>query len=179
MDKQVLRQTFLEKRQSLTEQERTHHHQHINTLLKEHLKAHQIIAGYWPIKGEVDITPFLEDYKGIIALPDINTLSEPMVFRTWNQQQDSLQTGQWHIPYSPDGMVVEPDIILVPLVAVDQQGIRLGYGGGYYDRTIKPHHHPIGIAYHMQFTHDPLPHASHDKRLHEVITECGVYNTAS
>jgi 5-formyltetrahydrofolate cyclo-ligase len=75
----------------------------------------------------------------------------------------------------PDGRVAEPGVIFVPLLAFDRRGYRLGYGGGYYDRTLigLPHARAIGFGYAAQRV-EHVPHEAHDIRLPRIATEFGV-----
>jgi 5-formyltetrahydrofolate cyclo-ligase len=102
---------------------------------------------------------------------------QPLVFRAW-VPGDAMDKGVWGIPEpKPDKPVLEPDILLVPLLAFDVDGCRLGYGGGFYDRTlarlraIKPVV-AIGLAYDEQRV-NAVPHLDYDQRLDWVLTPSG------
>lgn len=141
--------------------------------------AGRIISGYWPIKGEPDLRPWLIsliERGAIVALPVVVVPSAPLVFRRWTPET-KMERGNWNIPVPPaEAAVLVPDIALAPLVGWDSRGYRLGYGGGYFDRTLaslSPCPHVIGIG--LQSAHIgtiyPQPH---DIRLSAIVTEAGV-----
>ena len=141
--------------------------------------AGRIISGYWPIKGEPDLRPWLVsliERGATVALPVVVVPSAPLVFRRWTSET-KMERGNWNIPVPPsEAEVLVPDIALAPLVGWDSRGYRLGYGGGYFDRTLaslSPCPHVIGIG--LQSAHIgtiyPQPH---DIRLSAIVTEAGV-----
>jgi 5,10-methenyltetrahydrofolate synthetase len=111
-----------------------------------------VVGGYWPIRGEPDLRGWLEalQRRGIrTALPVVVAQGEPLVFRLW-RQGDRLERGVWNIPVPADGQEVKPHITLAPVVGFDAGCYRLGYGGGFFDRTLA--HLPastvaIGVGY--------------------------------
>jgi 5-formyltetrahydrofolate cyclo-ligase len=112
-----------------------------------------------------------------LALPVVVAKRQPLVFRAWTPG-DAMDKGVWDIPQpKADKPVLEPDILLVPLLAFDLQGRRLGYGGGFYDRTLaglrarKPIT-AVGLAYDEQQV-DEVPHLDYDQRLDWVLTPSG------
>jgi 5-formyltetrahydrofolate cyclo-ligase len=152
--------------------------------LAEHLLAERPppagawVSGYWPMRDEIDIRPLLESLhrRGHrVLLPVTPRLGLPLSFRAW--QPGMALVAERHgtscpPPDSPEGV---PDWLFVPLLAFDAQGGRLGYGGGYYDRTLAglPHATAIGCAYAAQQL-DAVPVGDYDRRLHAVATERGV-----
>ena len=111
-----------------------------------------------------------------IALPVATAADEPLVFRRWTPGAP-LEIDASGVPAPlPLAEVVAPDVIFIPLLAVDQRGYRLGQGGGYYDRTlhalreVSPLPWFIGLCYSGQMV-DTLPEEVHDERLHGVLTE--------
>lgn len=111
-----------------------------------------------------------------MALPVATGVGEPLVFRRWSPG-DPLEIDASGVPAPlPLAEVVAPDVIFVPLLAVDQRGYRLGQGGGYYDRSLhalrdaNPLPWFIGLCYAGQMI-DRLPEEVHDERLHGVLTE--------
>lgn len=138
-----------------------------------------IVAGYAAVRGEADPFPLmaaLANQGHALCLPQ--TRGESLMFRAW-KPGDPLVVGRFNIP-EPDDKARErrPDLVLVPLLAFDAAGHRLGYGAGYYDRylrearakrTIKA----IGIAYAGQEIGE-LPHEETDEVLDAVVTEDGV-----
>lgn len=135
-----------------------------------------IIAGYAAVRGEADPFPLmaaLANQGHALCLPQ--TLDETLVFRSW-KPGDPLVVGRFNIP-EPDAKAKErrPDLILVPLLAFDSHGYRLGYGGGFYDRYLSEHRakrtiRAIGIAYAGQKV-DELPREPTDEPLDAVVTE--------
>ncbi len=97
-----------------------------------------IVSAYWPIRAEPDLRPWLRAVRergGRIALPVALAVGEPLEFREWHPGA-RLAHGLWNIPYPADGPKVIPTAILAPLVGFDQNCYRLGYGGGFFDRTL-------------------------------------------
>ena len=135
----------------------------------------QLIGLYWPFRGEYDprdLMATLRDQGTRLALPVIVARGQPLIFREW--QPGSLMTqGVWNVPMPESGEAVLPNLLVVPLVGFDAQGYRLGYGGGFYDRTIaamttKPRTIGVGFALGRLETIYPQPH---DIALDNVITE--------
>jgi 5-formyltetrahydrofolate cyclo-ligase len=142
------------------------------------LKPGAIVSGYMPIRSEINPLPLLRRYAEAgaqIALPAIVARGEPLSMRAW-AVGEKLVPGQWGIREPEAGAAqVAPDIMLIPLAAFDRRGSRVGYGAGYYDRTITELrlHKPvvaIGIAYSVQEV-DEVPTLPHDARLDLVLTE--------
>jgi 5-formyltetrahydrofolate cyclo-ligase len=106
------------------------------------------------------------------ALPLVVEKHAPLVFRTW-RPDEPLVRGFWNIPVPAGGAVVTPDIVLAPVVGYDEQGFRLGYGGGYFDRTLaslptRPRVVAVGYAQAAIKTIHPLPH---DIPMDVIVTE--------
>ncbi len=139
-----------------------------------------IVSGFAPLADEFRLWPLLRRLagKGVpLALPVIDGKGKPLLFRAW-QPGDQTAAGVWGIAEpTPDNPRVEPDILLVPLLAFDCEGWRLGYGGGFYDRTLRGlrARKPIvavGIAFDEQRV-DAVPHLDYDERLDWVLTPSG------
>ncbi len=138
----------------------------------------QVVAGYWPMAGEADVRPLLEALarRGCpVVLPAVVAKDQPLLFRRWHPGMplEAGRHGTFHPP--PHSPALRPDLLLMPLLAFDRRGGRLGYGGGYYDRTLAAlrGERPataVGIAYAAQEM-DALPHEPHDQRLDWVVTE--------
>ena len=139
--------------------------------------AGTVFSAYWPIKGEADLRPLMADLhaQGIrIALPLVETKAAPLVFRQWTPDTTMVR-GDWNIPVPPpDSPVVTPLVSLAPLVGWEDGGYRLGYRGGYFDRTLAGLH-PFTIGVGLQSarlaTIFPQPH---DIALNVIVTEDGV-----
>jgi len=110
------------------------------------------VSVYWPIRAEPDLRPWMHalSQAGMrVALPVALALGQPLVFREWHPQA-RLARGLWKIPYPADGAQVTPDIVIAPLVGFDGGCYRLGYGGGFFDRTLaalSPKALAIGVGY--------------------------------
>lgn len=97
-----------------------------------------IIGFYWPIKGEFDLRPVVNNVCNQgwqAALPVVSKPAHPLEFHLWTPTT-RLVRGFWNIPVPAERNVVIPSVLLVPLVGFDKHNYRLGYGGGYYDRTL-------------------------------------------
>jgi len=135
-----------------------------------------VVAGFWPIQDEIDIRPLLAALHGRghpLALPVTGRRGEALVFRAWTPGEPLLP-GRFGTSH-PAGEVVTPDVLLIPLLAFDAEGHRLGYGGGFYDRTLAllPGSLRIGCAFASQEL-DSVPQGPYDQTLHAVVTEAGL-----
>lgn len=138
-----------------------------------------VLAGYWPIRGEPDLRPLmteLHDSGVTIALPVVETRAAPLLFRRWTPRM-ALVRGDWNIPVPPPGAdALDPDITLAPCLGWDGDGFRLGWGGGYFDRTLaarRPRPLAIGIALAAARLATIFPQP-HDIALDLIVTETGV-----
>lgn len=140
--------------------------------------AGAVVAGFWPMGKEIDIRPLLHALAGrghAIALPVTPKRGQPLAFRRW-RPGDALARGPIGTSQPlPGAEALTPDWLLVPLLAFDRGGNRLGYGAGYYDRTLAalPAARRIGCAYACQLL-DEVPAGPEDVPLHAVATEDGV-----
>ena len=143
------------------------------------------LAGYAPMNDEADVMPLLDELgqRGArMALPAVTGRDVPLRFRSW-RPGDPLEPGPHRSRHPPDGAPeLIPDLVLVPLLAFDSSGIRLGYGGGYYDRTLAALRRAgsvlaVGIAFRGQEVAG-LPHDPHDQRLDWIVTEAGAWEFA-
>jgi len=139
-----------------------------------------IVSGFSAIKDEIDAGPLLERLasEGFgLALPVMQGKGKPLLFRAW-APGDAMGSGTWGIAEPlPSRAALEPDIVLVPLLAFDGQGYRLGYGGGFYDRSLaglraKKPIVAVGIAY-DELKVDAVPHLDYDQRVDWVLTPSG------
>jgi 5-formyltetrahydrofolate cyclo-ligase len=145
------------------------------------LPPNVVVAGYAPIASEADpgeVMRALAKHGHPLALPRIVEADSPLVFHAW-QDGDALVPGAFGIGEPLKAApAVTPDVLLVPLLAFDARGFRLGYGGGFYDRTLaalgaQKKIIAIGIAFAGQEV-DAIPNEAFDARLDAVLTENGV-----
>lgn len=142
-----------------------------------------IVSVYWPFRGEPDLRAWMKDVAtrgGACALPVVVEKGQPLIFRCWIEGQP-LKHGVWNIPVPAAGPSVVPDVTIAPVVGFDRQWYRLGYGGGFFDRTLaslprKPR--IFGVGYELQAIQSihPLPH---DIPMDGIITERGVHGPGS
>ena len=131
------------------------------------------IGAFWPIGDEIDIRPLLLALDRPLALPVVRGRQSALAFGLW-RPGDPLRPGPFGT-MEPTGPEVRPDTLLVPLLAFDACGNRLGYGGGHYDRTLsRTDVHGIGVAYAAQRV-AAVPVGPDDRRLDAVLTEVGMH----
>lgn len=175
------RERLLAARMAVTAAERLSLGERIADHLEELIgdPAGLVISAYWPFKGEPDLKPLLArlSAKGArTALPLVIKKAHPLIFREW-KSGDRIERGVWNIPIPADGAEVIPDVAIAPVVGYDPHCYRLGYGGGFFDRTlasIRPR--PIrlfGVGYTSQFIPTIRPQA-YDIPMDAVVTEEGV-----
>lgn len=137
-----------------------------------------IVSGYWPIRTELDPRVALHELSEThaICLPVVVALRQPLTFRRWRPGA-AMSKGVYGamIPATSDEIV--PDILIVPLAAFDNEGYRLGYGGGFYDRTLERLRArgpvtAIGFAYSLQKC-ARVPREPTDQPLDLIVTEAG------
>lgn len=143
--------------------------------------AGALVAGYWPMGPEIDTRPLLRALHGRghgLCLPVTPRRGDPLRFRRW-APGDALARGPMGTSQPAAGEEVTPGFLLVPLLAFDRAGRRLGYGGGYYDRTLAalPGATTLGVAYAVQEMQE-VPAGPLDFRLARVATEKGVVDCA-
>lgn len=100
--------------------------------------SNEIVSVYWPIRAEPDLRSWMREacLRGLrIALPVAVELGQPMTFREW-RPDSAMARGLWRIPFPAEGPEVSPTTVLAPLVGFDSACYRLGYGGGFFDRTL-------------------------------------------
>ena len=144
------------------------------------------VSGFWPMGSEIDLRPLLEVLSNRghrIGLPVVVAKEAPLVFREW-KPGDILKPGGFNTEVPADDQPeVEPDILLVPLLAFDRQGYRLGYGGGFYDRSLEAlrgrgERLAIGVAFAAQEV-AAVPRGEFDQPLDMILTEDDVIYTAA
>lgn len=153
---------------------------HLRNLLATQFQGAKgkVFSGYWPIKGEPDLRPLMADLHAAgvtVCLPIVEQKAAPLVFRRWTPDTKMVR-GDWNIPVPPpEAEALTPDITLAPLMGWDAEGYRLGYGGGYFDRTLAaltPRPFTIGIG--LQSARlDTIYPQPHDIPLDVILTEAG------
>lgn len=171
------RQALIAARLSISPVERAAHAQVVGSELTALLRGlgGRLLGFYWPFKGEYDPRPLVRALHADgmkLALPVVTEKARPLIFRPW-QPGMQMAPGIWNIPVPASGEPVAPDVLLAPVVGFDSQGFRLGYGGGYYDRTLaaaprRPTVIGIGFAIGEVPTIYPQPH---DIPMDVIVTE--------
>ena len=140
--------------------------------------ANSRLAFCWPIKGEYDARHFartLRDKGALTALPVVVAPRQPLAFREWHPGV-TLARGALDIPYPVDSPEVQPNAVILPMNGWDAAGYRLGYGGGFFDRTLRALN-PRPVTVGVSFTHGFLPFlrpSADDLPLDALLTEDGV-----
>ena len=152
---------------------------HLDHLLAQRFSSLNglIISAWWPIKAELDLRFWLSTLAArgaAAALPVILTPKTPLAFRAWTPQTQ-MERGFWNIPTPATGPEITPHITLSPLVGWDSAGFRLGYGGGYFDRTLSSlTPSPIAIGIGIDAAHLPTIFPQpHDIPMDYILTETG------
>jgi 5-formyltetrahydrofolate cyclo-ligase len=154
-----------------------------NTLCDWIKKKYQTynVGAYLPINTELDLSLTVKGlWSGSIAvsLPVVMSDDKPLVFKSWDSKSILIK-GRFGVKVPQFGQTVKPDILLCPLLSYDLDGYRLGYGGGFYDRTIKQLKNSettisIGCCYSEQLFDGKLPREKHDMPLDGIVTEEGL-----
>ena len=179
-DKRTLRSAMLAWRAGLAEAERRAAADGLLATLRREkpIATPAVVSGFWPIKEEIDIRPLMVDLlnQGCqLSLPVVQGKGLPLLFRAW-RPGDPLQAGVFGtLQPSVRREVVEPDALIVPLLACDEDGWRLGYGGGFYDRTLaglrtKKTVTAVGVGFNDQLVPE-VPHGPSDQRLDWLLTD--------
>jgi 5-formyltetrahydrofolate cyclo-ligase len=148
-------------------------------LLADWLAAHRgaALSGYMPMRTEIDPLPAMAAHQGPVGVPVIIGKGQPLKFREWSPGC-ALIPGEFGAQIPAEGAWIEPQVLIVPLLAFDTRGYRLGYGGGFYDRTLqalraKRPTLAVGFAFSSQQVPEvPIDH--NDQRLDAIITEQGL-----
>jgi 5-formyltetrahydrofolate cyclo-ligase len=136
--------------------------------------AGRAFAGYMPMRTEIDCLPAMAAHDGPVAVPVILGPGQPLRFRRWTPAS-RMVTGDFGALIPETGDWIVPEVLVVPLVAFDRRGYRLGYGGGFYDRTLEGLRTlgpvtAIGFAYGAQEMAE-VPVESTDQPLDRIVTE--------
>jgi 5,10-methenyltetrahydrofolate synthetase len=142
--------------------------------------ANGVVAFCWPIQNEYDARHLIRRLRGegaTAALPVVLAAKAPLVFREWHPGAE-MAVGKLDIPYPKSGVELVPNTVLLPMNGFDRQGYRLGYGGGFFDRTLQAlkEHRPavIGVAFELAATETIHPQPW-DIPMDYVVTERGIY----
>ncbi len=135
------------------------------------------LSGYMPMRTEIDPLPAMEAHRGPVCVPVIIGPNQPLKFRAWTQEC-AMIPGEFGALIPAEGDWIEPEVLIVPLLAFDLRGYRLGYGGGFYDRTLQAlrSRRPtiaVGFAFGAQQVAE-VPIDENDQRLDAVVTEAGL-----
>ena len=135
------------------------------------------LAGYMAMRTEIDPTDAMAAHQGPVGVPVIMGAGQPLKFREWTPGCDLIE-GEFGAKIPAEGAWIEPEILIVPMVAWDRRGFRLGYGGGFYDRTLeglraKRPTIAIGFAFAAQELAE-VPVEPVDQPLDALVTETGV-----
>lgn len=149
--------------------------EHLAELLAPHVG--KVLAGYMPMRTEIDPLPAMAAHQGPVGVPVIMGKATPLQFREWTPDC-ALETGDFGALIPVSGAWLEPQVLIVPLVGFDARGYRLGYGGGFYDRTLERLRgmHPV-VAIGFAFDAQELPQVpidQYDARLDYIVTESGI-----
>lgn len=137
----------------------------------------RVLAGYMPMRTEIDPLPAMAAHQGPVGVPVILEKAAPLRFREWSPGCPMIE-GAFKALIPEEGAWVEPEVLIVPMLAWDRRGYRLGYGGGFYDRTLEGLRArgkvlAVGFAFAAQEV-DEVPTDQFDQRLDAVVTEKGV-----
>lgn len=184
-NKAKLRKFALERRRCAASGSATRHANERLFAFLNQIGQGRIVAGYLPIRSEIDPTntmSYLTEFNSIVCVPVVCGPGLPLKFRQWIPGIPLIRNAfGTSVPES--GGFVEPDVLIVPVVAFDSACTRLGYGGGFYDRTLQILRAKsqqtarrlvaVGFAYSDQ-EHPAIPRDAHDQRLDAIVTEAGV-----
>lgn len=184
-NKQAQRQAAFQKRLRVTAAagKQASHQMMENFLRDVPLKAGAVIAGYWPVNAEINVMPLMVQllHKGYAcALPQVIKKMPPLIFRSWNEKMP-LRPNVYNIkePDPTKSAIVRPDVVIVPMLAFDAAGHRLGYGAGCYDQTLQHLRSTgqvlvVGVAYDLQKI-DRVMAENHDCPMDMIVTEKTIY----
>lgn len=148
-------------------------------ILADFLALHQgkVLAGYMPMRSEIDPLPAMAAHQGPVGVPVIVAKAAPLRFREW-APGCRLVEGTFKALVPEEGAWLEPEVLIVPMLAWDRRGFRLGYGGGFYDRTLEGLRArgpvlAVGFAFSAQEM-EAVPTDAFDQRLDAVVTEKGL-----
>jgi 5-formyltetrahydrofolate cyclo-ligase len=179
------RASLIARRQAIPQDERRRSQALILGLVEQHFPdlANALLGFYWPFRSEIGPHPLVRrliERGARAALPVVVEKGRPLEFWAWHPGT-RLRRGVWNIPIPTERQEVRPAALLVPLVGFDRLGYRLGYGGGYYDRTLAamdPKPLTIGVGYDLGQLETIYPQP-HDIPMDAIVTEAGVASFGS
>ncbi len=138
----------------------------------------KVVAAYWPMRDEIDVRPLVglvSSRSAICALPVMSGKADPLIFRRWRPGDELVDASFGVKEPLASAPPIAPDIVIVPLLGFDAAGNRLGYGGGYYDRTLASLRAAgrvlaVGVGYDEQET-DRIPVHAGDMPLDMILTD--------
>jgi 5-formyltetrahydrofolate cyclo-ligase len=182
----ALRQNLLAKRQQMPDRELRS--EYLQSVMRIWLlgRSDTVIGAYWPIKGEFDPLPALHRWKEDgelqgrseprrIGLPVVNKLHKTLTFHVW-YPGCPMEEDAYGIPKPKDTELIVPTLLFVPCLGYSAGGYRLGYGGGFYDRTLaslQPKPYTVGLGYTCGYVDDFEPEP-HDVPLDAILNDNGV-----
>ena len=169
-------------------------HPQAGLALMQHFKsaivvpAGAAVSGFWPMGEEIDVKPLLAQLHAAghpVGLPVVVKKGEPLIFRQWHPGLALMSGGFGTEVPPPSAPELEPQVLIVPLLAFDGEGYRLGYGGGFYDRTLDKLRTgsaadplAIGVAFSAQHV-SRVPRDDYDQPLDWIVTEKAAHHFAS
>lgn len=181
--RQNLRRDMIARRMALSAET----HAALSAAVRRHLDqafpalAERIVGFCWPVQNEPDLLPLVPELMARgshVVLPVVVSKGAPLAFREWWPDQP-LAPDRYDIPTPTDGDFLTPQVLLLPVNAFDAGNHRLGYGGGFFDRTLaslSPRPLSIGVGFDFQRVDSIFPQA-HDLPLDAIVTESGIYRT--
>jgi 5-formyltetrahydrofolate cyclo-ligase len=174
--RQLTRSELLTRRLALPTDEKRRSGVRVCNFIIEHFLElrHACIGFYWPFKGEIDLRSLISDFMAFgaeAALPVVVEKREPLEFWSWHPSM-KMERGIWNIPIPRERNSVRPTVLFVPLLGFDTANYRLGYGGGYYDRTLAtlvPKPLTIGVGYKLGRLETIYPQP-HDIPMDAIVT---------
>jgi 5,10-methenyltetrahydrofolate synthetase len=181
--RRALRREMVARRAALSDAEHAGLSRRIVEQLLAALPVPGVVAFCWPIKHEPDVRAIVERWVALgarAALPVVVAEDAPLAFRAWTAETP-LAPDRYGIPTPLSGEFVQPDLILLPLNGFDGAGYRLGYGGGYFDRTLaalSPRPLAVGVGFEVNRLASIRPE-SHDQRLDWIVSEAGSFRVSA
>jgi 5-formyltetrahydrofolate cyclo-ligase len=147
---------------------------HLQTWLDRQVPNARTVALYSPHRGEPDLWPWARSRDLAFALPVVAGKGQPLQFAAW-QPGDATTRDAYGILIPAHVTAVQPDALIIPCLGFTQSRLRLGYGGGYYDRTLRAlHPRPAAVGVAFAWQQCSFQAAAHDVALDAIITENGV-----